>query len=1052
MQTFNLTRIVVCIAVIGTSPLARAQKSTAVLLGTVTDPNGLAVAGAKVAVLRPATGERTESTTNQSGDYRVESLPVGEYEILISQSGFREYARKGMRLEVGKTVRADIALQIGATLERVEVVGSALSLDTETSESSQIVSRTQLDNLPMAQRDFTTLARLVPGVTAIGRLDGNDPRGLMNVRGMRETDNLMFIDGTLFSNTAGRVEFRPNPDAMEEVEIKTGLYSADQGIKPGGKFNIVVRSGTNEAHGSAFWLLRNDNFDARRFFSPIKTEFKRNQFGATFGAPVIIPRLFNGKNRLWFFFAYTGEIIREFRPLTGVVPTERERTGQFAGPVLDPLNNRQPFPNNQIPANRINRVSTLLTPFFPGANTTGPINYTSPTSTYNFDGHENMTKIDFRQSDLSRWSGLFLWNTRPVVSPAVISEFSATEPLRNWVVNLNNTSTWGGRWVNVAGIHYYRRPYILGPTNPKPEAARSLGVADLLITPVDQTSIPAISVQGLVSLSDRAPGYVLQADFQAKEDLSVQIRGHSLKTGVMFRRHYDHWVLASRSSLSFTNRYTGNPWADFLLGYATNSGFGGESNRGRPYFDSLHPYIQDDWKISQRLTLNLGLRYELRFAWRDQAGFSSNFNRATGRLDPPEENLNLQPWQTGRFPADVPLIRSSRLALLPRLGLAWRIEDDTVLRAGYGIFANELDVPNALASNPRTNAARLNFVSPVDRPLISITNPFPSEIASAAVPTINGWEDPWPTSRTHQWGFSLQRSLWQSILLDVGYYGSRSTDQFATTQINDARPGAGNRQLRRPYPNLQNVVFRESAANTWHHGFELLAGSRTRGSLFWQLAFTASKTLDDGGDSRQVNEVYGRTTNLSPALYRGLAATHIGSRLAATVSYDLPVGRGKRYLSRGWLATTVGGWRVQGVATFQTGPWLSSFIPGDVLDTGSGVSQWPDRLRDPNLASDQKIRERWFDTSALQRPGELRYGNAGRSIIQGPGRNVVDLSLHKTLIASERFRLEFRAEAFNASNTANFDAPGNQLGTPSFGVIGSAQDNRQLQFGLRTSF
>lgn len=1035
-------------------PLSRglAQKNTAALVGTIMDAKGLPIPTVKVAVNRPATGERTATLSNLSGDFRVESLPVGEYEITIAHPGFREYTQKAIRLEVGKTIRVNVALQVGTTVERVEVIGSSPALDTETSESAQIIGRAQLENIPMAVRDFTTLARLIPGVTGTARLDGPDPRGLMNFRGMRETDNLMFIDGTMFNNPAGRVEFRPNPDAMEEVEVKTGLYSADQGIKPGGKFNIVVRSGTNTAHGSAFWLLRNDNLDARRFFSPTRTEFKRNQFGATFGAPVRIPGLFNGKDRLWFFYAYTGEIIREFRPLTGNVPTASERTGQFAGPVLDPANNRQPFPGNLIPASRIDRVATRLLSFYPLPNTAGAINYTSPTSSSNFDGHEHLSKLDFRQSETSRWSSLFMWNTRPVVSPAVISEFSATEPLRNWIINLTNTRTWGGRVVNVAGIHYYRRPYILGPSNPKPEAALALGVPQLVATPVDQTSIPAITVQGLVPLSERASGYVLQADLQVRDDLSVQLGSHAIKTGFTFRRHYDHWVLAQRSSLGFTNRYSGNALGDFLLGAATNSGFGGESNRGRPYFDSIHPYIQDDWKVTRRLTLNLGLRYELRFAWKDQAGFSSNFDRAAGRLSLPEVTGRLEPWQTGRFAANAPLIGNSRMALLPRLGAAYRLNDDTVLRAGYGIFANELDVPNPLGANPRTNALRLNFQSPIDRSLISFSNPFPAQLASAATPTINGFEDPWNVSRTHQWGLSLQRSLFKRIVIDAGYYGSRSTDQFAVNQINDARPGTGNRQLRRPYADLQNVVFRESTANAWHNGFEFSASNRIQKSLFWQVAFTAAKTMDDGGDSRQIGDTFGRTINLNPALYRGLAATHVGMRTAFTLSYEFPIGRGQPYMNRGWIAAVLGNWRLQTVAAFQTGLWLSAFVPGDTLDTGSGVSQWPDRLRNPNLADGVKRRETWFDTTAFQRPTELRYGNAGRSNIQGPGRNEIDLSMHKAVVTNERWQLELRVESFNLTNTANFNSPGNQLGTPAYGVIGSAQDNRQMQLGLRTRF
>ncbi|MFN0166319.1 MAG: TonB-dependent receptor domain-containing protein [Bryobacteraceae bacterium] len=1031
-----------------------AQIDTGTFVGTVTDPSGAVTAGALVTIRRVETNETSVSRTNDSGDFRVERMPVGNYDITAMLSGFKTEERKGIKLDVGRVLRIDFRLAVGDTAERVEVNAAPPLLTSEKAEFGQVIDNRKLEGLPINNRDFTQLAVLAPGVTP-RRGSVNGDFGQFNVRGMRAADNMVHIDGTMFSHGNGVTWFRPSIDAFQEFEVKTGLYGAEYGIKPGAQVNAVIKSGTNQLHGNAFWFHRNDNLDARNFFAARKQEFKRNQFGATLGGPIYIPKVFSGTDRAWFFVSYQKESIRQFVPLTGVVPTAAERAGQFAAPIRDPFT-QQPIPNNTIPASLLNGVSQKLLQWWPLPNTADRPNYTSPNTTLASDTPQFITRMDVKTSEVSKWAGSFMWDRSPAVSLNAISAFSSQQPLTGRLASISNTRTLSNSVVNQASIHNVFRTQPLGPSNPKPDAARDLGIPVLVQRTGSRNGIPTTNVQGFLSLGDTCcTGHFAFGNWQIKESLLIAKGNHSVKTGYEFRQYYIHPLEDKRPIFNFVNRYSGNSFADFLMGVpASTEGPGQESvynlrHKGH-YF-----YIQDDWKVHQKLTINIGLRYEYRLPWRDKRGTSTNINPLTAEFRPALLPADRQPNADKLiYEPNAELFGWRKTAFLPRIGLAYRLGQSTVVRTGYGMYSNEVlhSVGLRLGLNPKPGTEIRIFNAPIDRPTISLSDPFPQALAASATPTRFGVESPMPLSVSHSWGLSIQRAITPDLVAEVGYQGMHAVHQDGVVSFNDAAPGTGNRQLRRPFPNLQRIEYLNGDGDASYHGLEAKLEKRPgRDGLYYLAAFTFSKALDTVGNRLAVagTEAF-RSRNIGPA--NSFSEAHVGRRLVLTSGYELPFGPGRSWLQQGAASHLLGGWSIQGIASFQDGPWFTVLLPGDAIDTGSVNSQRPDVVRNPNLDASSRSRIRWFDTAAFVRPTELRYGNAGRNIVRGPGLINVDLSVHRRFQIAERHRIEFRFEMFNSANHANFTLPGNSFGTGNFGVIGGALEPRDLQFGLKYFF
>ena len=1056
----NLIHRIPVLASLGLSlfagPLLYAQIDTGTILGAVALGDGSPVENAQVSIRRMDTNEAVELLTNQTGYFRRDGLRVGRYQIVVLLEGFRKEVLQDLILLVGQSLRADFQLQKGTITDEAVNQAEAVLLGEGRTDLGQVIDQEKLDSLPLNSRDITKLAGLAAGATPSAANRGN-----VQVMGMRFKDNLTYIDGTLFTHGDGETSFKASTDALQEFDVKTGHYSAEYGIRPGGQITAVTRSGSNEIHGILYWFHRNDNLDARNFFEQRKAEFKRNQLGATLGGPILIPGVLDGRDRAWFFVSYQFRSIRESRPLTGIVPTAAEKRGEFSSPILDPSTGEH-FPGNRLPDQRLDPVARKLLPFWPSPNTLGPLNYTSPDSTANLDNPQLISRLDLKTSDSSRWAGRFIWDSSPQVATHTFSAFSAVQPLRTFGQSLSNTRTFGSHLTNAASVHWFFRPYIAGPSNPKAELARDLGIPELLQSEVDRSGVPKVTIQGFTGIGDSgALGHANLGNWQAKDDLSLSKGNHTLGGGIEFRQHYNFYVMERRSSFEFFDRYSGNSFADFLLGHPVRTELGTEDFRGNFHQNSFYLYAKDVWRTTPRLTLTLSLRYELRLPWRDKRGFMANFDPERGRLVPPLLVGEPVPPETGRFEPGYPLVRWNRAsAFLPRLGLSLRLTDRTVLRGGYGIYSNEpdLNMVQEMAKNPRPGAQRLTFLAPLDEATLSLSRPFPEELADSAAPNHSGLETPLPLAATHSWGLSLQQQLTSDLLLNLGYLGSHTSNRLETVSLNDATPGPGDRKQRRPYPDLQTVEMPFADADAWFHGMQIqLEKKPDRWGLSALVGFDWSRQIETGGGNQgPPSRRRFRSRNMPLTANRALSEFHIPRRLVLTVGYDLPFGTGRTFLSQGAVSRVVGGWSLRGIASLQDGAWFTVYLPGDPLDTGSYHSQWPDRIRDANLPDSQRTPSRWFDTEAFRSPAEHQYGNAGRSSVQGPGVINLDLSLRRTFHFQDTQRLELRLEAFNTTNHPNFLLTGSsrtgEFGTSDFGALGSAQPGRQLQLAIKFYF
>ena len=1056
----NLIRRIPVLASLGLSlfagSLLYAQIDTGTILGTVALLDGSPVNYAQVSIRRVDTNEAVELLTNQTGYFRRDGLRVGRYQIVVRLEGFRTEVLRDLILLVGQSLRADFQLQKGTATDEAVNQAEAVLLGGGRTDVGQVIDQEKLDTLPVNSRDITKLAGLAAGATPSAANRGN-----VQVMGMRFKDNLTYIDGTLFTHGDGETPFKASTDALQEFDVKTGLYSAEYGIRPGGQITAVTRSGTNEVHGNLYWFHRNDNLDARNFFEQRKAEFKRNQLGATLGGPILIPGLVDGRDQAWFVVSYQFRSIRETRPLTGVVPTDVEKRGEFSSLILDPSTG-EAFSENRLPEQRLDPVARKLLPFWPSPNTPGPLNYTSPDSTANLDNPQFISRLDIKTSDSSRWVGRFIWDSSPQVSTHPFSVFSAVQPLRTYGQSISNTRTFGSRLLNAASVHWFFRPYVAGPSNPKPEVARHLGISELLESEVDRSGVPSVVSQGYTGIGDSgALGHANLGNWQVKDNLSLSKGSHTLGGGIEFRQHYNFYVMERRSRFEFFDRYSGNSFADFLLGHPVRTELGGEDFRGNFHQNSFYFYAKDVWRTTQRLTLTLGLRYELRLPWRDKRGFMANFDVVRGQLVPPLLVAEPVPPETGRFEPGYPLIRwNQESAVLPRLGISFRLTERTALRSGYGIYSDEpdLNMVQEMAKNPRPGAQRLAFLASLAQATLSLSRPFPEELADSAAPNHAGLETPLPLAATHSWGLSLQHQLTSDLLLNLGYLGSHTSNRLETISLNDATPGPGDRKQRRPYPDLQTVEMPFADADAWFHGMQIQVEKRPdRRGLSALVGFDWSRQIDTGGGYQgPPSRRRFRSRNMPLGANRALSEFHVPQRLVLTGGYDLPFGTGRPFLSQGAISRVLAGWSLRGIANLQDGSWFTVYLPGDPLDTGSYHSQWPDRIRDPNLPDDRRTPSRWFDTEAFRSPRKHQYGNAGRSSVEGPGVINLDVSLRRTFHLQDARSLELRLEPFNATNHPNFLLTGSsrtgEFGTSDFGALGRAQPARQLQLAIKFYF
>jgi outer membrane receptor protein involved in Fe transport len=1037
-----------------------AQERTGSLSGTVTDATGSPIAGAAVRLRGTQTGlERPPVTTNEEGVYRFVLLPVGVYQVTATQPGFQTLTRDGITIGVNQPVRVDLALDVAATEQSITVVEDAVQVNTDNATGGGTIGRRAIEELPLNGRNFVQLGTLIPGaVQTPQRFEQQGIQAARNgfsVNGVRTQSNNFLLDGVTNTdpNFNGYV-LTPPPDALEQFKIITSTFSAEYGDQAGSIVNVITRGGTNDLHGALWNFLRNDVFDARNFFAATRPPLRQNQFGASAGGPLV-------KDRFFLFGYYEGLRTREGRVQNVVVPTDAQRQGNFGSTAIrDPLTN-QPFPNNVIPQSRLNPIAQqLLNAYVPNVNT--PPNRFLRAPSVATDGEQWGARGDWNMSARSLLFARYSYQQAKIDNPLGAGTFSPegsrSEDYSHSTV-LSNTYTFSPTLLNEASIGFLRqfsRPSTWSGVDPA-----SFGWQ---FPPTEPTALglPISTVTGLFSIGDVAQSWTQLArnSYQAFDNISYVTGRHTVKAGGIYRYQQINLIFPNRPNGDFTfnGARTTNALADFLIGEPVQFRQGGGEPAKHFRGHQMGFYVQDDWKVARRLTINFGMRYELPIPYIDKQDRMASFQ--------PGRQSEVRPGAPPGllFPGDHKVPRATIATdidnFAPRFGFAWDVFGDgrTAVRGGYGIF---FDAVPGVAVFQNINVPPFNRFVQLDG-AINFANPYaglpsnPQTDPSRNFPCpclVIGFSPDFKTPYVQQMQFNIQRQIARDLVFEVGYVGSLGRKLGGYLEVNPAVPGPGatlaNTQQRRIYRDYNLIRPTFSRFNSSYHGLQARiekrysAGLRFSGVYTWSKAIDFQSSINFSGENRpqdafSLNDV------------RGLAAFDVRHRFVGNFGYELPFFRGQR----GVAASLLGGWQLLGIVAVQTGGPLTVNEPVDLSLRGLGADR-PDLVRNPN--DGPKTPEQWFDTAAFQRlsavPGGQRSGTAGRNVVIGPGLLQTDLSVIKRFGITESTNIEFRAEFFNAVNHTNFFNPLTNIGQPAtFGVIQGANPARIVQFALKFLF
>lgn len=1038
------------------------------LNGTVTDSTGGVLVNVKVTATLTERNTPFETSTSADGRYLFPRLPIGTYTVTVRSDGFKLYTQSGVVLTTNGDLLLNIALEVGGVSEQVTVAGEASRVSTEAATIQQLVDTRRIVDLPLNGRNVLQLAQLVPGTGQSGTNIGGGRSGSQN-----STMVNIRVDGTLnVDNAFANILPTPSPDAVQEFTIQTSVPSAKYGFASG-VIEVSTKSGTNQPHGSLYHFFRNQNLDARSFFLPDRTRRKRNQFGFAGGGPVYLPKIYDGRDRTFWFT----NIEKNIEPLgaqtTLIVPTAAQLTGNFSGllprVVRDPATN-QPFPNNMIPASRIDPLAAnYLRTFVPSAqDAQGTFNYQRPTDN---DFTQFLVRGDqvFGRGNHQMNGRLFLTRSdQPAGSGNLPAFVRGTQRQDTDLAGLTHTWTLSPTKINVArfGFNGFFSDPTYGPTIALDELKR-FGFAPNYHTYTPNW--PLINVQGFFQGSIEQ--IRITRDFGTwtwSNDFSW-IRGrHSIQFGSDGMRTVQNTMNLSRTNGSFTynGNFSGLALTDFMLGRPNLF------RQGSPAPDNLRGlhinfYVQDDIRVNRRLTVNVGLRYELPFApvaVNDAAIVYQPGARSQAYLNAPPNVL---------FPGDAGVGRGGRSTnkglFAPRIGLAYALTSDqkTTLRAGYGVYINPswTNIEGQFAilqpftrivdivAPPSTSNPWATWPGGNPHPYTPNRNsPFDREINSLAYGP--NFREP----MMQQWNFSLQREFVKDWLVTAAYVGTRTTRLPYLRDINAPTfiPGnstVANLNSRRPmFPHFARFNLIESVINASYNSLQATVDRRFRNGFSVLMAYTFSKTLTD------VNNVLTGGTGGSqiPDDRRpewGPAAHDRTHALVTSWVYRFPGGG----LRSGFARAVMGGWEANGILSLYSGPPLS--ISGTVDRALAGHPNRPNRLSDPRLPEDRDRATRilnWFDRNAYAVQPNGTFGSAPRAEgqLRGPGDATVTLGLMKGFRGiGESHRAQVRGEFFNLLNRPNFNSPGTNIDQPAtFGRITGASDGRIIQLALKYIF
>jgi hypothetical protein len=1110
---FSLTLF--SLAVIFIAPSISAQAVSGTILGTVTDPTDAVVVGAKVTLTHTATGLVRTIISDSTGEYVAPSLPSGSYTITVEASGFRKLILANVRLDVDQKARVDLKLQLGATSEEVTVEGGATLVQTESSDLSGTVNETQIINLPLNGRDFVQLTRIMPGVSRGipgANIDGAGSlawraSASFSANGQRTRDNNFLLDGVDNNETwLNSVVIFPSVDALEEFKVQTSTYSAEFGRSSGGVVNIQIKSGANDFHGNAFEFLRNDKLDANDFFNNAKgasrPPFKQNQFGGTLGGRII-------RDKTFFFMDYQGGRIRDSKTYLSTVPTLKMRNGDFSellrdtngdgkleGIIYDPLTG-QPFDGNVIPEGSIDPAArNIIDQLYPEPNVAG-----QPSSSGNGQTINNFlynpvlkrqddqfdVKIDHYLSQKNHLFGRYSFERTGRFLPAQLphgdsgTTFGAGNGLiRGQSFAFNDIHTFSPKWLNEFRLGISRISFKVTSIDAGTNLAEQVGIPGINITDT-ATAMSQIQFSRNDITSDirnlgansNQPLLTFLDTFQLFDNVTNTRGRHTLKMGFNYTRRRRNVLNVDNITGNFTFRpemtsncasglkprcindgISGFSVASFMLGYASSVNrqlMQGTFGERRPEYGA---YIQDDYRVSDKLTLNLGLRYDLFVPYVEVYDRQSNFDISTGRFVVASEDAVIEGRKVGRYLQVVP-----KKDFAPRVGFAYDLfgKGRTVLRGGYGIFWNNpltgtssakpINPPFLLAQSLTTNFEPLYRLSAglPPPPALDINRP-----PSGATRSI--FDPNFQDGYAQQWNLNIQQQLKGDYVLEASYVGSKGTHLVVKRDINQAPPvvSVKDQNVNRPFPALRSLSRVESSGSSSHHALLTKFSKRFGNGLQFVNSYTFSKTIDTVSDTEgTVQNAYDFRRD------RAVSEFDVKHTLTSSWTYDMPFGKGRAFAGNlGTVADKfIGGWQLSGILLVRSGLPFSVNQQQNVESTGT--ANRPNRIRSGEL--DNPTVERWFDINAFERTPDTTgtYGNSGRNILRAPGQTNLDISLVKVTRFRERFEHQFKVEFFNALNHPQFAAPANSIGAPNTGVISSLLFNspmRQIQLVMKLSF
>ena len=1074
-----LAAFLACFALlVGTAERADAQ-NTATISGIVTDSTGAVIPGAEVTITREETGTVSSVSTNEVGAYTAAALEVGTYTVEVQSSGFKSFRTSGLVLNVRDRAVIDVALELGEVTETIEVTDTAVQLQTESATVEEVVSGRQVENIAMNGRNFMQLAALVPGASSTNNFGFNTPTGVgsggaasISFNGMRRNHNVWRVDGqeNYDRGCGGCVEVLPSIDAIQEFKVSTANAESDAGFGAGGQINIAIKGGTQSFHGTLYEFVRNDAFDANNFFANLngrdKPKLRYNNYGHNVGGPISFGGYNRDKTKTFFFWNHEWRSIRRDTLFNRNAVSQAMRGGDFSaeGVITDP-DTGAPFPDNRIPASRIDPNATILA----DPNFVLPLPNTAEGTYIDVGGspldvHQEILRVDHNANDKNRIMFRFIMDSNSQIFPTtqwsnqsyptIGTQFS--NPPKKYMVQW--TSTLSPNVVNETMVGFSRQPLSLDPTGSY-ERPGSLNVPEIY-SDNRANRIPNLLFRGALNVNINTgswPWTNVLDTWQFRNNTLWSRGNHTIRIGAEYMPFLKQQDLfgPTQGQFTFQRGGVGHEFGSFLLGQAFQ--YNELELQTSPIYltRSGGMWVNDTWRINPRVTLNLALRYDMlphSYEETDQiaAFFPGLFDAArrptvldNGQLEPASGDLLNGIGVAGQNGIPRGLTTNHWALITPKAGLAVRLfGDDTVLRLGYGMFHERIqgnDIYN-IGPNPPFSFTASIFNTSLSNPGGGAAARFPGQLRT--------YDGIYKIPQVQNWNVGIQHRQGSGVVLNIGYIGSAGSYLQTVRNINqpdaqyaaEVRDGLRTVNQARPYTGWDQIRSYENSTNSSYHSLQASVRTENWNGLTLQTSYTLSKAMDYtsgdvGGTKHQ--DSYNPRAEYGPSDFD---RRHI---LLFSYVYDIPT---PANWSSG-LKALLGNWTLSGISAFQTGTPLNIGIAGDPHGIG-GCPCRPNANGEPNLSGGQ-TRERFFDPTAFSEVTPGTFGNLQRNAVRRAGSNNFDISLFKNIPFGESALVQFRAEAFNALNHTQWTGYRATFGGGNFGTVTSARDARVFQLGLK---